>query len=110
VTGAFYPTVTIVIASYYALFAVMDASTHALVLEALVGAAFLALALAGVRTSPWVVVAAPAAHGIFDFAHHRVIANPRVADWWPAFCLSYDVTAATYLARLLRSGRIRARA
>lgn len=38
---AFYPTVTIVIASYYALFAVVGASTHALVLESLVGAGFL---------------------------------------------------------------------
>ena len=33
---AFYPVVTIVIASYYALFAVMGASTHALILESLV--------------------------------------------------------------------------
>jgi hypothetical protein len=41
----FYPTVTIVIASYYALFAVMGASTHALVLESLVGAVFLAAVL-----------------------------------------------------------------
>jgi hypothetical protein len=38
---AFYPVVTIVIASYYALFAVMGASTHTLVLESLVGAFFL---------------------------------------------------------------------
>ena len=35
---AFYPTMTIVSASYYALFAIMGASTHALVLESAVGA------------------------------------------------------------------------
>jgi hypothetical protein len=55
---AFYPTVTIVIASYYALFAVMGASTHALVLESLVGAVFLAVAVTGFRSSLWVVVLA----------------------------------------------------
>jgi hypothetical protein len=55
---AFYPTVTIVIASYYALFAGMGASTHALVLESLVGAVFLAVAVAGFRSSLWVVVLA----------------------------------------------------
>ena len=44
---AFYPVVTIVIASYYALFAVMGASTHALVLESLVCAVFLAVAAIG---------------------------------------------------------------
>jgi len=48
----------IVIASYYALFAVMEASTHALVLESLVGAVFLALAVSGFRSSLWAVVAA----------------------------------------------------
>jgi hypothetical protein len=36
---AFYPVVTIVTASYYALFAVMGGSPHALVLESLVGTA-----------------------------------------------------------------------
>lgn len=105
---AFYPTVTIVIASLYALFAVMGASTHALVLESLAGAVFMIVAVAGFRGSLWVVVVALVAHGIFDLAHGRVIANPGVPSWWPAFCLTYDVAAAAYLAWLLRSGRVRA--
>lgn len=105
---SFYPTVTIVIASYYALFAVMGASTHALLLESLVGAAFLAIAVSGFRSSLWVVVVALAAHGILDFAHDRVISNAGVPIWWPAFCLAYDLTAAAYLAWLLKAGRIRA--
>ena len=107
---AFYPTVTIVIASIYALFAVMGASTHALVLESLVGLVFLAIAIAGFRSSLWLVVVALAAHGIFDFAHGRVISNPGVPLWWPAFCLAYDLTAAAYLAGLLMTRRIRAAA
>ena len=107
---AFYPTVTIVIAFLYALFAVMGASTHALVLESLAGAVFLAAAVAGFRSSLWIVVVALAAHVIFDLSHGRVIATPGVPSWWPAFCLTYDITAAAYLAWLLRSGRIRAAA
>ena len=107
---AFYPTVTIVIAFLYALFAVMGASTNALVLESAVGAVFLAGAVAGFRSSLWVVVLALAAHGVFDLAHSRVISNPGVPAWWPAFCLTYDVTAAAYLAWLLKLGRIRAAA
>jgi len=105
---AFYPTVTIVIASYYALFASMAASMHALMLETLVGAIFLVVAAVGFRSSLWVVVVALAAHGIFDLTHGSLIANPGVPGWWPAFCLMYDVTAATYLAWLLRRGRIHA--
>jgi len=105
---AFYPAVTIVVASYYALFAVMGASTHALILELLAVAVFLAAAVAGFRSSLWVVVVALAAHGIFDLVHGGFIANPGVPGWWPAFCLAYDVTAAAYLAWLLASGRVRA--
>jgi hypothetical protein len=107
---AFYPVVTIVIASLYALFAVMGASTHALVLESLVGVVFLAAAVIGFRWSLWVVVVALAAHGIFDLTHAAVISNPGVPSWWPEFCLTYDITAAAYLAWLLKSGRIRAAA
>jgi hypothetical protein len=105
---AFYPTVTIVIASLYALFAVMGASTNALVLDSVAGAVFIAAAAFGFRSSLWVVVLALAAHGVFDLAHSRVISNPGVPAWWPAFCLTYDLAAAAYLAWLLRIGRIRA--
>ena len=104
---AFYPAVTIVVASYYALFAVMAGSNEALVIESLVGAVFLAVAVAGFRSSLWLVVAALLAHGIFDFVRGEAIVNPGVPTWWPPFCLAYDVTAAGYLAWLLRSGRIR---
>lgn len=107
---ALYPTVTIVIASCYALFAVMGASTHTLVLESLAGVVFLLAAVYGFKSSLWVVVAALAAHGIFDLVHGFAIPNPGVPTWWPEFCLAYDVTAAVYLAWLLRSGRIRAAA
>jgi hypothetical protein len=105
---AFYPTVTIVIAFIYALFAVMGASTQALVLELIPGVGFLLAAAFGFRSSLWVVAVALAAHGIFDFIHSAVISNPGVPIWWPEFCSAYDVTAAAYLAWLLRSGRVRA--
>ena len=105
---AFYATVMIVIASLYALFAVLGASAHVLALESLAGGVFIAAAAIGFRSSLWVVALSLAAHGIFDLAHGSVIANPGVPSWWPEFCLAYDVTAAGYLAWLLKSGRIRA--
>ena len=107
---AFYPVVTIVVASYYALFAVMGGSTHALVIESLAGAVFLAAAASGFRSSLWLVVVALAAHGIFDLGHGALISNPGVPRWWPEFCLTYDVTAAAYLGWLLKSRRLRAAA
>ena len=107
---ALYPVATMVIASYYALFAVIGHSTHALALETLAGAVFLALAVAGFRWSLWLVVAALAAHGVFDFSHGMLISNPGVPAWWPQFCLTFDVTFAAYLAWLLGKGRLRATA
>jgi hypothetical protein len=106
----FYPTVMIVIASYYALFAVMGGSAHGLAVESIVIVAFLGAAIAGFRMSLWLVVAALAAHGLFDFIHGHLIVNPGVPAWWPPFCLSYDVVAAAYLASLLSRSKVRANA
>jgi hypothetical protein len=99
---AFYPTVTIVVASYYALFAVMGASPQVLVIESIVGVMFLALAVVGFRSSLWLVVLALAAHGVFDLVHGHFIMNSGLPLWWPPFCLTYDLTAAAYLACLLK--------
>jgi hypothetical protein len=104
---AFYPTVMVVIASYYVLFAVMGGSTNALLVETAVAAVFLTVTLVGFKYSLWLVVAALAAHGILDAFHGRLIANPGVPVWWPAFCLAYDGVAAGYLGFLLLRDRVR---
>ena len=102
----FYPTLVIVIATYYILFAVIGRSRSALALESLVATAFLALAVAGFKKNLWLIVAALAGHGVFDLFHHLLIPNPGVPVWWPGFCLSFDVLAGVFLAVLLmrRSG------
>ena len=98
---AFYPIVTIVIASYYGLFAVMGGSTRALMHESLVITIFFVIAVVGFKRSLWLVVIALGAHGVFDFVHGGVITDPGVPTWWPPFCLAYDVVTAAYLAALL---------
>lgn len=103
---AFYPTVMIVIAAYYVLFALIGASKDALFLELAVGAAFVTAAATGFKRSLWIVAIALAAHGLFDLVHGALINNPGVPAWWPGFCFAYDVTAAGYLAWLLKSGRV----
>jgi hypothetical protein len=95
---AFYPTVLIVVASYYVLFAVMGGSGRAIVVESLIMGVFVLAASLGFRQSLWLVAAALAAHGVMDLFHARLVANPGVPAWWPAWCLSYDVAAAGYLA------------
>ena len=99
---AFYPTVLIVIASYYVLFATMSESVQTVISESIVMTGFLIAAVVGFKSSPWIVVAALAGHGILDAFHGSVVENSGVPIWWPAFCLAYDLGAAVSLAWLLR--------
>ena len=103
---AFYPTVMIVIALYYALFAVMGGSAGVLALEAVPIAVFVVVSIAGFKYSLWLVVAALVGHGVFDVLHDHLILNAGVPTWWASFCLAYDVVAGLYLAWLLRTNRV----
>jgi hypothetical protein len=103
---AFYTTVMIVIASYYGLFAAMRGSSRTLVLESVVIVAFVTGAVVAFKRSMWILVALLCAHGLLDLFHAALISNPGVPGWWPAFCMTYDVTTGAYLACLLhRAGR-----
>jgi hypothetical protein len=97
----FYPTMLVVIAAYYILFAAMDGGGEALAVESLAAAAFGGVAVAGFSRNLWLVVAALAGHGVFDFIHHRLVQNDGVPGWWPAFCLAFDIVAALWLGVLL---------
>jgi hypothetical protein len=101
---AFYPTVMIVIALYYVLFAAISGSVQTVLVESVVMTLFAAAAVAGFKSSAWIVVVALAGHGVFDAVHGHVIENAGVPPWWPAWCLAYDVGAAAGLGWLLRRG------
>lgn len=97
----FYPTLVLVVASYYILFAVMGNSTVALTMESLVTVVFCVLAVIGFKKNLWLIAAALVGHGVFDFFHHLLIQNPGVPAWWPGFCLSFDIVAGAFLGVLL---------
>jgi hypothetical protein len=99
---SFYPVMTIVIASTYQLFAAMAGTTELFSLETAMFVVFVSAAVLGFRTNLWIVVGALAGHGTFDLVHPHLIANPGVPVWWPAFCMTYDISAALYLAWLLK--------
>jgi hypothetical protein len=98
---AFYPTVMIVIALIYVLFAAMTGSVETVLLESVVAIGFVIAAVAGFKSSSWIVVGALAGHGLLDAVHGHVIENSGVPLWWPAFCGAYDVGAAACLAWLV---------
>jgi hypothetical protein len=98
---AFYPTVLIVIASYYVLFATMGGSTSALVSELVPMALFFVVATFGIKGSQWILVIGITGHGLFDAVHGMLITNPGMPAWWPAFCGSIDVTIGVILGAML---------
>jgi hypothetical protein len=102
---AFYATITIVVAHYYALFALVAGSMSALSHELWPMAAFIVAAVVGFKRSPWIIAGALFAHGVFDIFHGGLIANPGVPAWWPGFCMTYDFVAPIGMAWLLRSGQ-----
>jgi hypothetical protein len=101
---AFSPTVLIVIASYYVLFAAMGGSSRALIVEIIVASGFLLFAVLGFKKTLWLAVAAIVGHGVFDLLHHWFIQNPGVPIWWPGFCSTFDVVLGVWLAARLRRG------
>jgi hypothetical protein len=98
---AFYPTVLIVVGSYYVLFAVMGGTTQALIIELIGMTSFVLAAVAGFKFNQWIAVAGLVGHGVFDFVHASIITNAGVPAWWPPFCGAYDVCAGGCLAWLL---------
>jgi len=107
---AFYATVTMVVASYYGLFAILGGSMAALGVESVFIAGFVLAAVLGFKRNMWLVAAALAGHGVFDFFHSRLVTNPGLPVWWPGFCGSYDVVAGAGLAWMIWSGRTGAKA
>ena len=97
---SFYPTVLIITATYYVLFAAIGQSNEALIVETIVMVLFVAVAVAGFRLKPWMIAAGFAAHAVFDLVHGGMIDNPGVPPWWPAFCLAIDVALAGLLLLL----------
>jgi len=102
---AFYPTVLIVIASYYALFAVMGASNRTLIIESIGAGIFVLFAVLGFKGNYWLVVAAFIGHGVFDCVRHFFIDNPGVPQWWAGFCLASDLVFGAWLAVLIVTRR-----
>lgn len=100
---AFYPTVTLVVAHYYLLFASQDGRTAVLLEELAIASVFMALALAAYLRQPWLVVPALAGHGLMDLVHGHVVQDAGVPASWPVFCSTYDLVAAALVAWSLRA-------
>lgn len=96
--NAVYATGLVVAAFVYLLFALVVRAEGALWVEAAGLLLFAAVAVLGLRVSPWFLAAGWAAHVAWDLALHPPT-DPGVAPaWYPVVCIGFDLTVAVYVA------------
>jgi len=100
---AFYPAVTMAVASYYIAFAVVDGRGGIMLAEAAIAAIFVVAAITGYKRSQWIALGALGAHGIMDVFHHHLVQSNGVPSVWPGFCAAFDITAAVFVGLLMMS-------
>lgn len=104
----FYPTMLIVVATYYVLFALIDGGHKVLLSEIVIAAVFTVVAVVGFKRNLWLVAVALAGHGVLDFFHH---ARPR-AEHRCATCVAGVLSGVRFDSRCvlwLRAGLPRQR-
>ena len=101
---SFYPTVLIVIASYYLLFGVIGEEVNVIFYELCVIAIFLLLAVIGAFKFPFVIGLSLVAHGVFDLVHELYTLNKGMPVWWPLYCAAVDIPLGIWVLFLNNSG------
>lgn len=86
-----------IIAAIYVGFAVADGRPAVIAVETCVALSFVIVAGAAIETTPWLLVAGMAGHGLKDLWQHRTgyVGGTR---WWPPFCMAVDFIVAATIA------------
>lgn len=98
---AFFPTILIIIASYYILFSIMAA--HSLTQELIVASGFLFIAVFGSYKSLTLIACGIMGHGIYDIFHFLYLNQSVAPQWWPSFCAVVDLTLGLWVFYLTKS-------
>ncbi|MEQ8524724.1 MAG: hypothetical protein RIB15_08550 [Gracilimonas sp.] len=94
---SYFPTILIVIALVYILFAVMSSNVDVIIAEAVVATMFITGALYGSVNSLRMVAILLIVHGLYDFIHPHIFNYNTVPSWWPIFCLYVDVILGVWI-------------
>ena len=91
------------IAAVYVGFAVADGRPRVIAVECTITVIFVLVAATAVAATPWLIVAAYAAHGLKDLWQHRhqFVAGTR---WWPPFCATIDGLVAAIVTVEILAG------
>lgn len=87
-------------AGVYVGFAVVDTSGTEYILQWVVALGFVGLGLIGIWISPYFLAAGWILHAIWDLLHHKHVLKTKTEEWYPPFCLSYDLVVAGFIIYL----------
>jgi len=89
----------VLIGSVYLGFAALSHDRKAAAIEVLVACIFVAMGVAGLWVSPWILIAGLFLHGCWDLAHHNnFLKLVRIPKWYIPFCVAYDWAMGIYLS------------
>lgn len=88
-------------------FGIADGRVTKLLVEFLVAGAFLFVAVAALwADSPALLAGAYIAHAVWDVLHHPRGVSVPVKNWWPPFCVAFDLLCAAFILAWLPWGGV----
>lgn len=93
----FYPLILVAIALIYLVFGAFDGRAAVFTIEAIYACLFILAAMAAAWKWPLIAGVAILLHGLFDLAHHLLLENTGVPDWYPGFCAAVDIPLGAFI-------------
>jgi len=100
-----YVVTLIAIAFFYIVFALEHGDTTVVIVNTIVAALFVVLALFGYMRSLMLVALGLILHGVFDGVYLLSSTNPS-PEWWGPFCFAVDIALGTFLILLIKTSKI----
>ncbi len=94
---SFYPTILIIVASYYVLFGLISGSIETTIIESLVALVFVGIAIYGSRTSRRLVAVGLILHAGLNLIHGDIFTNTGVPAWWYGFGMTFNAVLGLWV-------------
>lgn len=101
---AFFAVVLGLAAGVYPGFAMASSEAGRPLIQWVAAVVFVSLGMVGLWVSPLILAAAWVLHAFWDFLHHTTALGDGVPKGYPAFCLSYDLLLAGFVAYMWAAG------
>ena len=100
----FFAVVLGLVAGVYPGFAMADREEGRPLLQWIAAVAFVSMGMVGLWYSPLILAGAWILHAFWDLLHHVTALGDEVPEGYPAFCITYDLLLAGFVAYMWAAG------